>query len=222
MLLPARSPTPQVLPEPQGVSVNFLSKEGVLSSSNILRVWNNQLKEIWAPRKACKSRLQRVLPSERTQRSHLPTADPTPQPLAGTAWWGHTGQAWLQGQHTWEKQSEDTGSRQKWLCKRGLYPTGLQGPPGAHPRPEGEKAPLDPAEGRSRRQRTLHGVRQAVKKRINSLHCTHIVNTLTCLFQTRHRHNSSRLPPASNEAVPRLRCSAQAERQTCPQNEDPC
>lgn len=171
MLLPARSPTPQVLPEPQGVSVNFLSKEGVLSSSNILRVWNNQLKEIWAPRKACKSRLQRVLPSERTQRSHLPTADPTPQPLAGTAWWGHTGQAWLQGQHTWEKQSEDTGSRQKWLCKRGLYPTGLQGPPGAHPRPEGERPPWtqqegeDPPRGKTGREKadqltSLHTHRQ--------------------------------------------------------------
>lgn len=115
MLLPARSPTPQVLPEPLGVSVNFLSKEGVLSSSNILRVWNNQLKEIRAPRKACKSRLQRILPSERTQR--------------------------LQGQHTWEKQSQDAGSWQKWLCKRGLYKTGPQGPPGEHPRPEGERPP---------------------------------------------------------------------------------
>lgn len=115
MLLPPRSPTPQVLPEPLGVSVNFLSKEGVLSSSNILRVWNNQLKEIRAPRKACKSHLQRILPSERTQR--------------------------LQGQHTWEKQREDAGSRQKWLCKRSLCKTGLQGPPGEHPRPEGERPP---------------------------------------------------------------------------------
>lgn len=67
-----------------------MSKEGVLSSSNILQVWNNQLKEIRAPRKDCKSRLQRILPSERTQRSHLSTADPTPHPLAGRAWWGHT------------------------------------------------------------------------------------------------------------------------------------
>lgn len=219
MLLPARSPTPQVLPEPQGVSVNFLSKEGVLSSSNILRVWNNQLKEIWAPRKACKSRLQRVLPSERSgprghtsqQQIQLPSrwrAQPGGVTQARPGFKGST-----PGRSRAKTQALGRSGSASVACTQQAFRGHL-----GHIQGQRGKGHLGP----SRRGRTLHGVRQAVKKRINSLHCTHIVNTLTWLFQTRHRHNSSRLPPASNEAVPRLRCSAQAERQTRPQNEDPC
>lgn len=52
-----------------------------------------------------------------------------------------------------------THKMQKWL-QGAVYTqqTGPQGPPGQHPRPAGE-ATLDLAEGKGRKQRTLHGAR---------------------------------------------------------------
>lgn len=153
MLLPARSPTPQVLPEPLGVSVNFLSKEGVLSSSNILRVWNNQLKEYGHPGR----------PAQAAYKGSYLVSGPrgfkvsTPgRSRAKTQALGRSGSASVAC--TKQAFRGHLGNIQGWRGKGHLGPS------------------------RSRRGRTLHGVRQAMKTRINSLHCTLVVNTLICLF----------------------------------------
>lgn len=188
-----------------------MSRKGIPSSSNILQFWNNRLKEIWSHREDRKRRLQRSLPGKRTQRPHLRTVDPTPNPLVGRARWGHTqGQALHPGEDTWGR-----GAKTQALGRSGsgsvvCTPQASRGHLGNVQGRRG-KATLDPAEGRGRRQRTLKGVGRARKRKGGStpfgvmLHCTHIIHTLMCLFQTSHQHNSPSLPPPAKEAVPRLK-----------------
>lgn len=112
--------------------------------------------------------LQEQFAKDSTHRSP-PNSRSDPNPLAGGSLWGHTK----------DRAPGRSGSRSV-VCTGQEASRGHLGTPKAR----GEKATLDPAEGKGRRQRAVQGARWARKRQIESLsvvfHCTHIITHTLC------------------------------------------